>query len=74
MEEVLEEELKATLNSFQKEKIPGPDGWTVEFFLAGYDTIGLDLLKLVEETRVNGILHPPLNSTFLALIPKKYNP
>ena len=73
MEEVSEEELKETLNIFQKDKIPGPDGWKVEFFLAGYDTIGPYLLKLVEETRVNGILHLPLNSTFLALIPKKDN-
>ena len=46
----------------------------MEFFLAGYDIIGPDLLQLVEETRVNGILHLPLNSTFLALIPKKDNP
>ena len=44
MEEVSEEELKATLHSFQKDKNPGPDGWTVEFFIAGYDSIGLDLL------------------------------
>ena len=71
MEEVSEEELKATLLSFQKDKSPYPDRWTVEFFLAGYDIIGPDLLLLVEETRVNGVLHLPLNSTFLTLIPKK---
>ena len=74
IKEVSEEELKATLNNFQKDKNLGPDGWTVELFLADYDTIGPDLLQLVEETRVNGILHLPLNSTFLALIPKKDNP
>ena len=68
------EELNATLNSFQKDKSPGPNGWTVELFLATYDIIGPDLLQLVEETRVNGVIHPPLNSTFLALIPKKDNP
>ena len=71
MKKVSEEEIKETLLSFQMYKIPGPDGWTVEFFLAGYDIIGPDLLQLVEETRVNGILHLPLNSTFLALIPKR---
>ena len=74
MEDVLEEELKETLSKFQKDKSPRPDGWTMEFFLAGYATIGPDLLQLVEETRVNGVLHLPLNSTFLALIPKKDNP
>ena len=74
MEEVSEEDLKATLNSFQKDKSPGPDGWTVEFFLAAYDSISLDLLQLVEETRVNGVLHPLLNSNFIDLILKKDNP
>ena len=74
MEEVSEEEVKATLLSFQKDKIPEPDGWTVELFLDGYDTIGPDLLQLVEETRRNGVLHPPLNSTFLTLIPKNDTP
>ena len=71
MEEVSEEDVKATLHSFQKDKSPRPDGWTVEFFLAGYDSIGPNLLHLVEETRKNGVLHLPLNSTFLTLIPKK---
>jgi hypothetical protein len=33
MEEVSEEELKEVLHSFQKDKSPGPDGWTIEFFL-----------------------------------------
>ena len=73
MEEISEEELKETLNSFQKHKSPGPYEWTMEFFPEACDTIGHDLLQLVEETRVNGVLHPPLNSTFLALIPKKDN-
>ena len=74
MEEVTKEELKAILHSFQKDKIPRPDGWTVEFLLASYDIIGHDLLHLVEETRINGLLHHPLNSTFLSLIPKKDKP
>ena len=71
MEEVSEEELKATLHRFQKDKIPGPYGWIVEFFIVGYDSIGPYLLQLVEETRKNGVLHPPLNTTFLTIIPKK---
>ena len=32
MEEVTEEELKVALQSFQKDRSPGPDGWTIEFF------------------------------------------
>ena len=34
MKEVSEEELKEVMGSFQKDKIPGPDGWTIDFFWA----------------------------------------
>ena len=40
MEEVSEEELKEIMHSFKKDKILGLDGWTIEFFLDSYDTIG----------------------------------
>ena len=40
MEEVSEEELKVALRSFQKDKSPGPDGWTIEFFIDLYDLLG----------------------------------
>jgi hypothetical protein len=74
MEKVTLEELKAVLNSFQKDKSPGPDGWTIEFFLGFFDSIGQDILSLVEETRLTGQMPLSLNSTFIALIPKKDNP
>ena len=54
MEEVLEQELKEILRSFWKDKIPKLDGWTIEFFLALYDTIGPNPLQLVEETTTRG--------------------
>jgi hypothetical protein len=72
--EVSASELKETIGSFQKDKIPGPDGWTIEFYLAFFDLLGADLLRVVEETRLNGLIHPPFNTTFLALIPKKDEP
>jgi hypothetical protein len=74
MEEVSEDELKEVLSIFQKDKSPGPDGWSVEFFLGLYDLIGKDILKVVEESRMEGHMHAPLNSTFIALIPKSYSP
>ena len=40
MKEVSEEELKEVLGSFQKDKSPGTDGWTIEFFL--------DLFEILE--------------------------
>jgi hypothetical protein len=74
MEEVTEKELLEVLHSFQKDKIPGPDGWTIEFFLGCYEIVGPDLLKMIEDTRTSGRIPQSLNSTFLALIPKMDNP
>jgi hypothetical protein len=73
MKEVKEEELKEIIFSFQKDKSPGPDGWSMEFFMGLYGLIGKDILKVVEESRKNGHVHDPFNATFLALIPKVDN-
>jgi len=62
------------LHNFQKDKSPGPDGWTVEFFLGLYELIGADILRVVEETRFEGHMHAPLNATFISLIPKLDDP
>ena len=74
MRPVNEEELKEVLGSFQKDKSPGPDGWSIELFLALYEVLGLDLLQVVEDTRISVRLPASFNSTFIALIPKKDNP
>jgi hypothetical protein len=54
MEEVTLEELKGVMRNLQKEKIRGPYGWTIEFFLGFFDLLGRDILKLVEEIRLTG--------------------
>ena len=64
------EELKEVIHSFQKDKIPRPDGWTIEFYLGFFYLIGEDLLEVVEESRRTGVIHTPINSTFITLIPK----
>jgi hypothetical protein len=66
-------ELKSILFHFKKEKSPGPDGWTVEFFTHFFDLIIEELLALVESIRSRGHMAGNLNSTFLALIPKSNN-
>ena len=73
MKEVTNQELLATLHSFQKDKSSSPDGWAIEFYLDFYDLIGKDLLMVVEESRRECFIHAPLNSTFIALTPKKEN-
>jgi len=63
-------ELESTLKWFKKDKSPGPDGWPVEFYLAFLDIVGPDLLGVVEESRILDRIYAPINSTFIALIPK----
>ena len=67
-------EIELSLNSFKKDCSPSPDGWLVEFYLNYFDLLGPDLLSAVDSTRISGFIPPSLNSTFLALIPKKDKP
>ena len=67
-------EIEGALNSFKKDRSPGLDGWPVEFYLHFFDLLGNELLSAVDCARVSGCIPPSLNSTFLALIPKKENP
>jgi hypothetical protein len=67
-------EIKDILLLFKKERSPGPDGWTSEFFIFFFDLVGEDLLQLVEDSRLKGKISRSLNATFLVLIPKKDSP
>ena len=72
--EVTEEELEKVAYSCQKGKSPSSDGLTIEFFQGFYDLVKEYLLKTVQESQRVGKVLGALNSTFLALIPKKQNP
>lgn len=67
-------ELEGTLKWFKKDKSLGPDGWTMEFYLAFYELQGNDLIKVVEECRIFGSIYNVVNTTFIALIPKSDSP
>jgi len=58
------------LHNFQKDKSSSLDKWTVELYLGFFELLSADLLQVVEESRRNGRLLAPLNSIFIALIPK----
>eukprot|EP00253_Pinus_taeda_P030204 PITA_30204 len=70
MKEVTMAELEATLKWFKRDKSPGPDGWTIEFYISFFDTLGNDLLQIVEDSRRRGRISSAIKSTFIALIPK----
>jgi len=72
--EVSLEELEATLKCFKKYKSLGPDGWSIVFYLDFFGILGADLLKVIEDSRLNDRMHAPFSSTFITLIPKIDNP
>ena len=67
-------EVERALKSFKKDKSPGRDGFPVEFFLAFFYLLRDELVNLVEDSQQSGRVLPSLNSTFIALIPKKEKP
>jgi hypothetical protein len=58
----------------QKDKSPGPDGWTRELFHHFFDIMGSDLLVVVEESSLTSRFSGSLNVTFVALILKESKP
>lgn len=67
-------EVRKVLEGFEKAKSPGPDGWTIEFFLDFFYVLGDDLLAVVEESILKGMVFGALNATFIIMIPKKDKP
>ena len=39
-----------------------------------FELLGEDLLEVLEKSRKSGVIHAPINSTFIALIPKVNKP
>jgi hypothetical protein len=68
------QEIRASLKYLSKDKSPGPDNWTIEFYLHFFHMVGQDILELVEDSRLSGKVVGALNLTFLTLIPKTNNP
>jgi len=69
--EVTTEEVKAVTFKMSSNKSPGPDGYTVEFFKPAWPIIGEDVVVAVQSFFIKGFLPKGINSTILALIPKK---
>ena len=68
------EEIEVALKGFKKDKISGLDGCPIEFFLWYFKLVGGDLLKVVEQSKIDVKVPSSLNSTFLTLIPKCEKP
>lgn len=66
------EEIHGVLLSFHGDKSPGLDAGLLSYSHT-FELFQYDLVNLVEESRLLGFVHPLLNSTYIALIPKKPN-
>lgn len=67
----MEAEVKQVIFSMPSNKSPGPDGYTVEFFKGVSPIVGNDLTMAIQSFFMFGFLSTIINSTTLALIPKK---
>ena len=63
-------EVENAVKQMAKDKSPGPDGFTTNFFHAGCDWMKAEIWTLVEDSRKSGSVLRALNSNFLTLIPK----
>eukprot|EP00253_Pinus_taeda_P008502 PITA_08502 len=70
MRKITMEEVEDIVRNMKRNKAPSPDGYTVEFFQAGWKFFASDVLEVVEEARINQRIWPGINSTLLTLIPK----
>lgn len=67
-------ELEAIIRGFQKDKSPGPNDWSIKFYLAFFDLLGQDLLKVINHCSLTGKTPSATKATFIALIPKSDKP
>lgn len=69
--EVTEEEIKGVLFAMPSNKSPGPDGFPSEFFKTTWSVVAPDFIAAVQSIFRFGSLPKGVNSTILALVPKK---
>ena len=69
--EVTGEEIRKVLFSMPSHKSPGPDGFPSEFFRTAWPVVGHDFIVAVQSVFKFSFLPKGVNSTILALVPKK---
>lgn len=68
---VAKEEVSEVLKDMQNGKAPSPDGFNLDFFKACWDIVKLDIVNVVEDSRVSKSILKALNTYFISLIPKQ---
>eukprot|EP00253_Pinus_taeda_P005917 PITA_05917 len=70
---VIEREVSEVLKEMKNGKAPGPDGFNVDFFKVCWNIVKKDIVRVVEDSRLNRTILKALNTSFIALIPKQDN-
>lgn len=64
---------EVALFSMNSHKAPGIDGYNAHFFKNGWSVIGAEVIGAIKDFFRTGYLSCTLNSTLIALLPKKEN-
>ncbi|KAK4384175.1 putative ribonuclease H protein [Sesamum angolense] len=68
---VTREDIKDAFFDIAEDKAPGPDGYSSGFYKAAWPVIGEEVVKAILEFFITGRLLRQVNTTILALIPKR---
>ena len=66
-----EEEISKAIFQLDRDKTPGPDGFTIAVFQDCWDVIKEDLVRVFAEFHRSEIINQSTNATFIVLLPKK---
>jgi hypothetical protein len=67
-------EIVNAVQGCNKDKAPGPDGFSLAFFQQCWDIVHNDILAVCQEFHEHCQFERSLNATFVSLIPKKHRP
>jgi hypothetical protein len=67
-----EREVREVINSMDRDKAPGPDGFSLAFFQDCWEVVKGDIMAVFVDFHSHGKFVKSINSTFISLIPKFY--
>ncbi|WMV46336.1 hypothetical protein MTR67_039721 [Solanum verrucosum] len=70
-EQFSEKEIMDCVMACARDKAPGPDGYTMAFFIACWDVVNKEVVAAVQNFHAQSFFEKSFNATFIALIPKK---
>jgi hypothetical protein len=72
--EVFAKEIKDMLFHMKANKIPGPNGFSADFFKASWTIVGQEVVDAFKGLFDSSSLLREVNATIISLVPKKVNP